>query len=64
MNVAAEREREIGNMNNVLYKEGLGAQCNYLLHEYLNMDMPEIHVLVAKARQDLDNLALKPYIGL
>jgi hypothetical protein len=64
VSAAAEREREIGNMAHALYKEGLGSQCNYLLHEYLHMDMPEVHVLVAKARQDLDNLALKPYLGL
>lgn len=64
MYATAKREREIGDKFNKICKDGLGSYCNYLLHEYLSMDMPEIHVLIAKARQDLDNLALKPYVDL
>jgi hypothetical protein len=61
---ADPRNKIIGEMFNSPYKEAIGAHCQYPFIEYLGMDMTEIHVLLARARQDIDNPSLKPYIAL
>ncbi|CCX16239.1 S-adenosyl-L-methionine-dependent methyltransferase [Pyronema domesticum] len=58
------RDRHIGELANGAYKEAIGSHCIYLFQEYLSMTTDEIHVLLARARQDADNPSLRPYIPM
>ncbi|KAA8904481.1 S-adenosyl-L-methionine-dependent methyltransferase [Sphaerosporella brunnea] len=58
------RNKQIGEMFNKPYKDAIASHCQYPFIEYLGMDMTEAHILFARARQDIDNPSLKPYIAL
>jgi hypothetical protein len=64
MNYADPRNKEIGQKFNQPFKEAVAAHCQYPFLEYLGMDMSEIHILFARAKQDIDNTSLKPYIAM
>ncbi|OJD18813.1 hypothetical protein AJ78_01220 [Emergomyces pasteurianus Ep9510] len=58
------RLREIGNMNRPNVYRLLGSLALYPLMKRLHMSREEFEVLVAQARAEVDNLALKAYFPL
>lgn len=61
---ADPRDREIGERFNRPYKESIASHVSYLFSEVLDMTLTEVHAWIARARQDADNTALKPYVEL